>query len=137
MAKKQYRPEGKHSHQPRKEKPRTLPTIRFAFSRLDIGGRWSFRALRHDDVLLLCAKLPVLATFTWQQLVEQGSHRVETARLTRAANERLRDLGLDDFDELYSLRLEGGPRIWGPVVEGVLEMVWWDPLHEICPTLPR
>jgi hypothetical protein len=46
-------------------------------------------------------------------------------------------MGLDEFEDLVSLRLSARERVWGILAEGVLELLWWDPDHKVCPSLPR
>jgi len=41
---------------------------------------------------------------------------------------------LDELtDDLFSLRLEGDMRIWGIRLGRVLQLVWYDPRHEVYP----
>jgi hypothetical protein len=50
----------------------------------------------------------------------------------------LRDRELDDVDELFSLRMGGAKkRIYGIRDRGTLQVIWWDPEHEIYPTEPK
>lgn len=44
-------------------------------------------------------------------------------------------IGLDDQDALVSLGLTGRERIWGFIANGVMNLLWWDPNHEVCPSL--
>jgi len=38
-------------------------------------------------------------------------------------------------DALVSLRLSGKERVWGILQENALLLLWWDPGHEICPSI--
>ena len=62
------------------------------------------------------------------------NHGVPVARLCPAAQKRLRELNLDDLDEVHRLRLSGAERVWGIRDLNVLNLLWWDPTHEICPS---
>jgi hypothetical protein len=53
------------------------------------------------------------------------------------AQRRLVAIAQDDIDDLFSLHLGGKPRVWGVRDGSVLRLLWWDPEHEICPSLPR
>ena len=46
-------------------------------------------------------------------------------------------LQLDDWEELYSLRLSGRSRVWGLKEAGIFWILWWDPNHEICPSYKK
>ena len=62
------------------------------------------------------------------------NHHVSVSVLSDRARKRLKDLNLEDMEELFSLRLSGKERIWGILTQGVLEVLWWDPAHEVCPS---
>jgi hypothetical protein len=62
-------------------------------------------------------------------------HYVKVADLIPEAQKRLVQLNLDDYDELYSLRLSGKIRVWGIREFGYLKVLWFDLEHEICPSL--
>ena len=43
----------------------------------------------------------------------------------------VRILQLDDNETLISLRLKGRQRVWGIRILSVLNLLWWDPEHEV------
>ena len=46
----------------------------------------------------------------------------------------MKELKLDDIDEIYSLRLEGKLRVFGLRELNCLRILWIDREHEICPS---
>ena len=58
-------------------------------------------------------------------------------KLCSHAQKRLVEMKLDDVDEVHSLRLSGVHRVWGILTENVLTLLWWDPNHEVCPSLKK
>lgn len=60
-----------------------------------------------------------------------NSHNIPVQKLKKGAQERLYAIRKDDVDEIFSLRLEGEDRIYGFLKEGVLDIIWYDPKHEI------
>ena len=75
---------------------------------------------------------------TWDQILVKGKkshHLVEITKLCKAAQDYLAETSIEDIDEVLSLRLSGTERIWGILDRGVVELLWWDPKHEICPSL--
>lgn len=62
------------------------------------------------------------------------NHHVSTSDLSEKAWRRLKDLKLEDVEQLFSLRISGKERVWGVLTQGVLEVLWWDPKHEVCPS---
>jgi hypothetical protein len=61
------------------------------------------------------------------------NHPVKFAALCAGAKERLWKLNLEDTEEIHSLRLTGIERVWAIRQLNVLNLLWWDPLHIICP----
>lgn len=75
---------------------------------------------------------------TWNEILVKGkkrNHSVAITQLCAQAQKRLRDSGQADLEELVSLRLSGPERVWGILREGVLAVIWWDPNHEVCPSI--
>jgi len=105
---------------------------------IDLDGRWSWLNLESDQ--LIDDILPSLKNFEsmdWNEILGRNNHAITIDRIISDAKRRLRDLKHDDTDSLISLRLTGKKRIWGIKVGHVLKLLWWDPQHEICPSLLR
>lgn len=85
-------------------------------------------------------KLRDFESMTWYEiLVAAGSrnHAVAVERLSKEARDRLEELGQLDVEELVSLRLSGAERVWGIRAGNILNVLWWDPLHAVCPSLKK
>jgi hypothetical protein len=119
------------------------PTWRLALLDLDHDGDWSWgtdeRALRK-----IIEFLREMERLTWTEVRAQitGSQRrrgpkhkpIPVGSLCTAAQKRLAELKLDDFDELFRFRLGNMERLWGVVHDEVFYPVWWDPDHNVCPS---
>lgn len=103
------------------------------FGCIDMGGRWGWHLAAPDARQNVYEKLRTLEVTHWYDLDRSGSHSVARDRLIRDAQRRLETLKRDDEDEIYSLRLSGKERVWGFRRQNVLEILWWDPNHEVCP----
>jgi len=79
-------------------------------------------------------KLKHFETMSWDSIIRNGSHNIEVNRLIPEAQGRLRELRLDDLEELFSLHLNGKKRIFGILENGILSILWYDPNHELCPS---
>lgn len=93
----------------------------------------------HEQFLLILKKKGQIESMSFTDLGRGGSHAIESWKLCKEAKDRLEFLKLDDFDELYSLRLTGTQRIWC-IREGgtnVMRVLWWDPDHRVCPSTLR
>jgi hypothetical protein len=93
-----------------------------------------------DAMTLRCIqeKLSSFESMTWSEILivaKKQNHNVEVYKLCKEAINRLEELGLDDLDQLLSLRLQGKERIWGILERGVITLLWWDPEHQVCPSL--
>lgn len=112
---------------------------------MDLEAPWTFKALAHDEWWSeVHSKLKWFETMTWQEIMSQtggprqgtNSHFVSVDRIIPEAQDRLRTLHRwEDLDQLFSLRLTGRCRIWGILVGHTLKLLWYDPHHEVCPSL--
>jgi hypothetical protein len=84
-------------------------------------------------------KLASFETMTWREILVDGKkfhHAVKVHRLCGPAQTRLGEIfGAMDVDQLISLRLSSTERIWGVLEGPVLRILWWDPDHEVCPSM--
>ena len=142
-----------------KENPRNSKSVRQRELPLELpDGRisWHFRLLdeTHDswgwkglgrerwwnDVF---PKLKNFETMTWEEIQRasggrsagNNSHFVPILELDKRAQDRLCELMRDDLDQLFSLRLSGTQRVWGVRKGTVLQIIWIDLHHEVCPCL--
>lgn len=80
-------------------------------------------------------RLSSFETMTWAEIWKSGSHPIDLWRLCKDAQDRLTELKHDDQDSLISLRCGGKPRVWGIREHHIFHVLWWDPEHEVCPSL--
>ena len=79
-----------------------------------------------------------MEALTWAQIERQthgkygksSSHYVPISKLDIEMRKRLKDLSLDDIDEIFSLRLDGLYRIYGVRKFNVLQIIFFDKEHE-------
>ena len=99
-----------------------------------------------DKLNEIISKLACFESMTWAEILIQArkqNHSVEVWNLEKSARDRLKELGLADtqsedppkVEELISLHLCGKERIWGFLDGRVLHLLWWDPDHEVCPSI--
>src|SRR5680860_465510 len=126
---------------PEKKKPRGgervdavgNPLIAWRIQDLDPKGLWGWQDVSRDTVVeRILSKLAHFETMTFPDIERavKGSHNVSYNQLCRDAQKRLEDL-----DQIFSLRLSGKERIWGIREGNVLRILWWDPKHQVCPSL--
>jgi hypothetical protein len=87
-------------------------------------------------------KLKDIETKKWFELeIEQfgkngksKNHWVHIRDIIKPARNRLKELNMDDVEELFSIRLTGKQRVWGIRDFNYFKMIWFDFEHEICPS---
>ena len=81
---------------------------------------------------------------TWQEIDQFSSdcghkmhHGHEVGDLIEEAQDRWRQLDLEQYDSVFRFRLGGQKcRAWGFIVQAHFHFVWWDRQHSIYPTEP-
>jgi hypothetical protein len=122
-----------------------LPPV-WSFKRVEKEQMWMFKPEDFMSYLgdtlnpkCILSKLAAFENMTWRQIKEQtyggkgksSNHFVEVANLNKRAQLRLGQLQLTE--NIFSLRLGGKVRIYGVLQSQVLEILWYDPEHEIYP----
>lgn len=74
-----------------------------------------------------------LERMTWSEIEGHESHFVPVEDLSKAARDRLTDLG-HETDELFSVRVNSAIRVWGIREAEIFRILWLDPKHEVCPS---
>lgn len=107
---------------------------------MELVDPFGWHRLDGSTLLEIQKKLGHFETMTWFEILVKAKkqyHSVPVTDLTKAARDRLEEIGLDDVDRLISLRLSGQERVWGVLYDHVLSLIWWDPEHQICPSLKK
>jgi hypothetical protein len=109
----------------------------WSIARFDHEGPWGRNACTPDEILwgTIFPKMRNYETMTWNEILRNKwyNHSIEVARLIKAARDRLVELGLDDYEELFRFRLEGTGRVWGIRDGRIFQILWWDADHNIYP----
>lgn len=107
----------------------------------DIDGPWGKSRVRLSEELwdVLFSKLRDYESMKWGEILQNRdyNHAVPVDQLIKQARDRLAALKQDDLDELFRLRLSGTARVWGIRDRDVLKLLWWDPDHEVCPSVKK
>lgn len=100
-------------------------------------ANWGWAALDMKTLGYIRSKLAQFETMTWNELQGAKHKYIPVASLSSDAQKRLEEIRRDDFDGLYELRFSGAERLWGARVGDVMHIIWWDPLHQVCPSTLR
>lgn len=111
----------------------------WSFSHCDQNGKWSIYKCENfnEDIL---KKLIGYEGMTWHEIMQSSggrksgtnSHFIPMNDICKEAQKRVHELYFD-FDEIFSLRLSSRKRLFGSIHDGVFNIIWYDPTHEICP----
>ena len=104
-------------------------------SLIDSDGGWGWKKIGKDRWLnLVLPKLRDFEKMTWAEIEGSQSHFINTNSISKDAQKRLADLNLDDLDQVFSLRLQGKPRLIGKRIGYIFQIIWFDFDHEVCPS---
>lgn len=91
-----------------------------------------------EAIGLVLSRLKNFESMTWREIDgNTGSHGVSLSSLSKEARDRLEEIRQDDAPELFSLRITGAARVWGILDEEVFRVLWWDPNHQVCPSIKK
>jgi hypothetical protein len=105
-------------------------------SSLETEGDYGWHSVSLEDFEFIQARLSSFESMTWDEIFIQGkkqNHSCSINKLSPDAQKRLEAIGMDDIDCLHSLRLGATQRIWGVFAGGYLNLLWWDPDHQVYP----
>lgn len=100
---------------------------------MDLDGPWSWSLIDAPALRKVRERLGHLERMTFGEIEGHQHHEIPSARLSSEARRRLRDLRLDDFDTVLSLRIGKRERVWGLKSAGGVLLLWWDPRHSVYP----
>lgn len=108
--------------------------IRWSFSILDMEGPFGWSKCSISSLKRLKQSLTNLETMTWADIENRRNHTIPKEKLSNTAKKRLIQIGMDDIQNVFSLRIGGKERIIGIRYRDVFRFLWWDPNHEVCPS---
>lgn len=111
-------------------------------NRIELAGPFGWQTLDANQLEKIRERLHGFESMRWREILvdaRKQNHLIPLGELSKEAVARLdeRFAGRLDVDELLSLRVQARERIWGILDRGVCELLWWDPYHQVCPSLLR
>lgn len=105
---------------------------------LDKDGRWGWKNLKERTLWdRILPRIVNFETMTWPEILGSRHHEIPVSKIISEAQRRLEALGQNDIDQLVSFHITGEQVIWGIRDQNIFKVLWWDPNHEICPSLKR
>ncbi|WP_328746342.1 hypothetical protein OHT57_12550 [Streptomyces sp. NBC_00285] len=125
------------------------PVWRIALLDRDHDGSWSWK-ITDQTLIKIVDFMATMERLTWREIrqMQTGGDRrrgpkhksIPRNHLCKEAQERLVELNLDDFDELFRFRTGNMERLWGVLIGDnprIFYPIWWDPEHKVCPSADR
>lgn len=109
------------------------------FNQIDFDHtKWNIEECNVIDTQLL-RKLRDFESMTWNEIIRasggrksgNNSHFVSFNDMVKEAQKRAKELNIEEYEELFSLRLTGKMRLFGILQDGIFSIVWYDENHEI------
>lgn len=107
----------------------------WSLEHLDLDGPFSWRKMDGGFVPEVHEKLREFERRTWGDSLGKSKHwyhLIPVNDLTSEAKKRLRELELDDQDDVLSIHLRSRERVFAVRCESVAFLLWWDPDHQVC-----
>jgi len=104
------------------------------FSIMDTSGPFAFSRLSPSTWGSILKKMKEWESMTWGEILGDRNHDIAVESLSAKAQERLREIQMDDIDDVCSLHLDGRTRLIGIRNAQVFKLLWWDPEHQVCPS---
>lgn len=111
-----------------------FPISSWSFQMLDMDGPFGWKKVDdYSQTHKILERLKESEGKSQQELMKGGSHFIKIEKLSLNAQERINALNYDDYERLFSLRLGGRERIFCLQRRGRMNVLWWDPDHQVCP----
>lgn len=123
--------------------------VTWCISKADRQDQWSWGEAREwsqeEWDQIIHPPFKNFAQLSWKEIDEFSSdtghkmhHGHEIGDLVAEAQERWRQLNLEQYDSVFRFRLGGQKRrAWGFIVQAHFHFVWWDRKHRVYPTEPN
>ena len=122
-------------------------TPAWQFGRIDeLHPDWGWKGMPATEWRSILQHLRAFEGMTWAEIKAaaggrkygNNSHVLQVTDLVNKAQDRLEEIGIEELDEVFSLRLTQTLRLYGIRDGRVLRLLWHDPHHGTkrgcCPT---
>ena len=109
------------------------------FTHVDHDGPWGFDKVEPSVLCNILVRLGNFESMTLNKVFRSGGYPGKDYEVAAIPNSdalaRLEAIGLADQTKIWVLRLGGEPRLYGFLDENIFHIVFWDPEHEIWPSV--
>lgn len=106
------------------------------FGDMDMEGPFGWKQVIGRDVFRdeIFPKLRHFESMTWENIPGKQHHAIKVKDLSKEAQDRLKEINMDDIEEVFSFALNGRNRMIGTRDRNVFRILWWDANHHVCPS---
>lgn len=107
-------------------------------NRIQMVDPYGWHVITSEQINHIREKLSDFETMTWHEIftvAKKRNHRIPVCNLRCPKARQWMKMNMPDQTELWTLRFTGAERVWGIFGEGAYQIVFWDPSHQILPTL--
>ena len=101
--------------------------------RIDFDGPWCWKKMDVEALHRVHERLSAFERMTFREIEGKQNHQIPVERLGKEARDRLMEIGIDEYDEVLSLRVTKAERVWGLKAPNGIYLLWWDPTHSVYP----
>lgn len=110
--------------------------VAWRFSTADIGGEFAWPQ-DAETVKKIHEKLHAYDSMTWSEVLKQNNHLISFEDLHPVAQKRLKEIKKEDTEKVFSFHETGKARIFAIREHNVAKLLWWDPHHQVCPSVKK
>lgn len=101
--------------------------------RIDFDGPWCWKKMDVEALHRVHERLSAFERMTFREIEGKQNHQIPVERLGKEARDPLIEIGIDEYDEVLSLRVTKAERVWGLKALNGIYLLWWDPMHSVYP----
>lgn len=114
--------------------PESPQKLVWSFSVMDFDGPFGWNNCDAVEKFLeIFRRKKEFEGMSFNDLSKTESHAIPSWKLSKPARDRLEELNLDDWDEVFSLRITARNRIFCLKDGTTMRVLWWDPEHQVYP----
>jgi hypothetical protein len=110
-------------------------TVQWCFRLFDHSKDWRSGSIDHVGFCEVGGHFKDYSQRTWSEIRARGDrdHPISCGKLRTEVVNRLKELKLDDVDEIWSFHFSARSRLWGVKLGHIMQVLWWDPDHQVYP----
>jgi hypothetical protein len=101
---------------------------------------FGWNTISRDDMGQVIGHFKSLESMTWADILVKAkthNHHCDVEKMCKDAKACLEGDWQGGADEVLTLRLSNKKRVWGILEGSIVYLLWWDPEHDVYPTLKK